>query len=50
VKDFVARLPDAQDQADKLNEALKNQLKDLKSATATQKDALAQLQNSLEKF
>jgi ubiquinone biosynthesis protein Coq4 len=49
VKDFVAQLPDAQDQADKLNEALKNQQKDLKASTATQKDALAQLQNSLEK-
>ena len=47
VKEFAAQLPEAQDQIDKLNEALKNQLKDLKTSTATQKEALAQLQNSL---
>ena len=47
VKEFAAQLPDAQDQIEKLNEALKNQLKDLKTSTATQKEALAQLQNSL---
>lgn len=50
VKDFASQLPDAQDQVDKLNEALKNQLKDLKASTATQKDALTQLQSSLGRF
>src|SRR4029078_9841721 len=48
VKEFAAQLPDAQDQVDKLNEALKNQLKDLKASAATQKDAITQLQKSLE--
>ena len=50
LRDFAAQSPELKEQLDKLGETAKASLKDVKAATAAQKEALAQLEGALKKL
>jgi DNA repair exonuclease SbcCD ATPase subunit len=50
LKDFAAQLPELKAQIDKISNAAKDQLKEVKAEAAAQKEALSQLQAALGKL
>ena len=50
LRDFVAQTPELKEQLDKLGEAAKADLKEIKAVAAAQKEAMAQLEEALKKM